>query len=62
MHDSPEPSLLAYTEECSGRVLDLRSKGHYFKAHQWHCAWVKVINPEFRILRLTFHGKSASKC
>ena len=27
-------------------------------------AWVKVfrINPEFRILRLTFHRKSASKC
>ena len=27
-------------------------------------AWVKVfrINPEFRILRLTFHKKSASKC
>ena len=26
--------------------------------------WVKVfrINPEFRILRLTFHRKSASKC
>ena len=28
------------------------------------CAWVKVfrIIPEFRILRLTFHRKSASKC
>ena len=27
-------------------------------------AWVKVfkINPEFRILRLSFHRKSASKC
>ena len=27
-------------------------------------AWVKVfrINPEFRILRLTFYRKSASKC
>ena len=27
-------------------------------------SWVKVfrINPEFRILRLTFHRKSASKC
>ena len=27
-------------------------------------AWMKVfrINPEFRILRLTFHRKSASKC
>ena len=27
-------------------------------------AWVKVfrINPEFRILKLTFHRKSASKC
>ena len=27
-------------------------------------AWVKVfrINPEFRILRLTFHRKSAPKC
>ena len=27
-------------------------------------AWVKVfrINPEFRILSLTFHRKSASKC
>ena len=27
-------------------------------------AWVKVIriNPEFRILRLNFHRKSASKC
>ena len=26
--------------------------------------WVKVfrINPKFRILRLTFHRKSASKC
>ena len=26
--------------------------------------WVKVFRmiPEFRILRLTFHGKSASKC
>ena len=26
--------------------------------------WVKVfrINPELRILRLTFHGKAASKC
>ena len=26
--------------------------------------WVKVfkIIPEFRILRLTFHGKTASKC
>ena len=29
-----------------------------------HNAWVKVfrINPEFRILRLTFRRKSASKC
>ena len=29
-----------------------------------HNSWVKVfrINPEFRILRLTFHRKSASKC
>ena len=28
------------------------------------CPWVKVfrINPEFRILRLTFQRKSASKC
>ena len=28
------------------------------------CTWVKVfsINPEFRILRLTLYGKSASKC
>ena len=27
-------------------------------------SWVKFfrINPEFRILRLTFYGKSASKC
>ena len=27
-------------------------------------AWVKVFrnNPEFKILRLTFHRKSASKC
>ena len=32
--------------------------GKFFKT------WVKNfrINPEFRILRLTFHGKSASKC
>ena len=30
----------------------------------WPFTWVKVfrINPEFRILRLTFHRKSASKC
>ena len=29
-----------------------------------HFLWVKVfgINPEFRILKLTFHRKSASKC
>ena len=29
-----------------------------------YCTWVDVfrINPEFRILRLTFHRKSASKC
>ena len=29
-----------------------------------YSAWVKVsgIIPEFRILRLTFHRKSASKC
>ena len=32
-------------------------------SHNIH-SWVKVfrINPEFRILRLTFHRKSASKC
>ena len=31
---------------------------------KWVDSWVKVfrINPEFRILRLTFHRKSASKC
>ena len=30
----------------------------------YHITWVKVfrINPEFWILRLTFHRKSASKC
>ena len=30
----------------------------------WLCVWVKVfrIIPEFRIFRLTFHRKSASKC
>ena len=37
------------------------------KVSQYHTAshtWVKVFrnNPEFRILRLTFHLKSASKC
>ena len=41
-------------------ILILRTK----KFLIWTYAWVKVfrIIPEFRILRLTFHRKSASKC
>ena len=54
---------------CSGRC---RASGPYRTPHACksfplpchYKAWVKVlrINPEFRILRLTFHRKSASKC
>ena len=35
-----------------------------FAGHLLIYPWVKVfrINPEFKILRLTFHRKSASKC
>ena len=35
-----------------------------FRRYSSIAPWVKVIriNPEFRVLRLTFHRKSASKC
>ena len=35
-----------------------------YKETELYYAWVKVfrINPELRILRPTFHRKSASKC
>ena len=48
-----------YTEMILGWSLS-----KLFKDDHFHSIWVKVfrIIPEFSILRLTFHRKSASKC
>ena len=50
----------SHTLEHLGDTGTLLIKGLFYP----QIAWVKVfrINPEFRILRLTFHRKSASKC
>ena len=53
--------------ENSDQRLDLAlldKSAWVFKGSFWVNVWVKHfrINPEFRILRLTLHRKSASKC
>ena len=50
--------MFALHEQIGSRDENLHLSGKVFSA------WLKVfrINPEFRILRLTFHRRSASKC
>ena len=66
-----ETTKLTYTHSCMQVLLLVLSHDYCRKdqPHDWANsfnlnAWVKVfrIIPEFRILTLTFHRKSASKC
>ena len=59
-------AILSIISGCWLKFLNVALRQHPYVAYCWcpNYAWVKVfrINPEFRILRLTFHRKSASKC
>ena len=55
---------LYFRKSCLTTVTHRLYKSELAYSHAPICTWVKFfrINPEFRILRLTFHRKSASKC
>ena len=67
MERSFEDLLHGLSDESDPDLDDLITHDTDYSANLEVCVaytWVKVlrINPEFRILRLTFHRKSASKC
>ena len=56
-------------QDTADRIVDTSASMYWTAPHSYlgnrvSHSWVKVfrINPEFRILRPTFYGKSASKC